>query len=300
MTTPQRDVPTVPRHEPVMPVQVLEYLAVRPDGIYSDVTCGLGGHSRLIAERLTSGGLLVARDRDEESLAIARKNLESSAGRIVFDHGTFSTLRQSLDRLGVAMLDGLLADCGASLYQLTDPDRGFSLTRPGPLDMRASRSQELTAADIVNYYSEREIAEIILLYGEERRARRVSRAIVRSRPINTTDRLAAVVAEALGGHRSRIHPATRVFQALRIAVNRELEELEDLARAVPLCVRPGGRVVVITFQSGEDRIFKRAFRDLAAQGRARPLNKHVATPDEEETRRNPASRPAKLRAIELL
>ena len=293
---------TQPRHEPVMPVQVLDYLAVRPDGTYADVSCGLGGHSRLIAERLTAGGLLVARDRDEESLAIARTNLESPppAGRIIFDHGTFSTLRASLDRLGVAMLDGLLADCGVSLYQLTSPERGFSLTRPGPLDMRASRSQELTAADIVNFFSEREIADIILRYGEERRVGRVARAIVRSRPINTTDRLAAVVAEALGGHRSRIHPATRVFQALRIAVNRELEELEDLARAVPLCVRPGGRVVVITFHSGEDRIFKRAFQDLARQGRARPLNKHVVTPDQEETRRNPASQSSKLRAIEIL
>jgi 16S rRNA (cytosine1402-N4)-methyltransferase len=291
-----------PRHEPVMPAEAMECLAVRPDGVYADVTCGLGGHTRLIADRLGPAGLVVARDRDEESLAIARSRLEDAPppGRIVFDHGTFSTLRASLDRLGVGMLDGLLADCGVSLYQLTDPARGFSLTRPGPLDMRASRSQQLTAADIVNTYTEREIADIVLQFGEERRGRRVSGAIVRARPIHTTDRLAEVVAKALGGHRARIHPATRVFQALRIAVNSELEELEDLAGAVPLCVRPGGRVVAISFHSGEDRILKRAFQALARAGRARPLHKHVLTPGDEELRRNAASRPAKLRAIEIL
>ncbi len=288
----------MPHHIPVMPEIVSRYLAVKPGGVYADLTTGLGGHSRLIAEQLAAGGRLISRDRDAESLEIAKTNLGDRRERITFEKGEFSTLRQSLDQLGIEALDGILADCGVSFYQLTDAERGFSIMRPGPLDMRQDRSRELTAAMIVNFYSEREIAGIILRYGEERRAERVSRAIVRARPIHTTDRLATIVAGVLP-RTSSIHPATRVFQALRIAVNGELDELEELMRVFPRCLKPGGRIVTISFHSLEDRIIKTAFQQLAKSGRATVLTKHVERPSEQEISGNPASRPAKLRALEM-
>jgi 16S rRNA (cytosine1402-N4)-methyltransferase len=289
----------MPTHIPVMPEAVSRHLAVKPNGVYVDVTTGLGGHSRIIASQLSAGGRLISRDRDAESLDIARGHLKDLSDRITFEQGEFSTLRESLDRLGIAAVDGILADCGVSFYQLTDAERGFSIMRPGPLDMRQDRSRELTAATIVNFYSEREIADLILRYGEERRARRAAGAIVRGRPIYTTDRLAAIVAAALP-RTSNIHPATRVFQALRIAVNRELEELQALMQVFPRCLRPGGRMVAISFHSLEDRIVKQAFQQLARTGRATILTKHVERPGEEESSNNPAARSAKLRALSMI
>ena len=281
-----------------MPVEVVDYLRILPGGVYADVTCGLGGHARLIRDQLSPEGCLVARDRDADSLDLARPKLETGAGRLIFDEGPFSTLRESLDRLGIPALDGLLADCGVSMYQLTSAERGFSITRPGPLDMRMSRKQELTAADIVNFSSEREIADIIVRNSEERRWRKLAGAIVRARPIYTTDRLAAVIEKA-AAPRARRHPATLVFQALRIAVNQELDELEALMRQIPLCIRPGGRATVITFHSLEDRIVKRAFQELERQGKASILTRHVVRPTDQETDRNPAARSAKLRCMEM-
>jgi len=277
--------------------ECLEYLAVRPEGIYLDATAGLGGHSGAIAKRLTTG-FVIANDRDAESLELAKLNTSQWADRIRFHHGAFSELRSALDGLGIEQVDGLLADLGVSRYQLTEPERGFSLMADGPLDMRQDRSQELTAAEIVNFTPEKELADLIYQFGEERRSRRISRAIVRARPIHTTQRLSHVIEEAVP-RTSRIHPATQTFQALRIVVNDEQGELDQLLAAAPGLVRSGGRIVVLSFMSLEDRKVKQCFQALARAGRASILTKHVVRPSSEETANNPPSRSAKLRALEM-
>lgn len=279
--------------------EVLHYLHVQPDGLYADVTAGLGGHTRAIAERLRQGRV-VASDRDAESLEIARRALEPWKDRVLFLQARFSELEATYQRLGIAgKLQGLLADLGASRLQLTCPERGFSFMADGPLDMRMDRSQGLTAADLINRLSERELAELLFRLGEERRAKSIARAIVRARPLSTTRQLAELIEAVVPRAGSRLHPATRTFMALRLAVNQEMEELDALLEAVPRLVAPGGRVVILTFMSLEDRKVKQAFRSLAAQGRALLLTRRVVRPTEEEIRINPASRSAKLRAIEL-
>jgi len=286
------------RHYSVMLAESLGFLAVRPEGVYLDATAGLGGHTRAIAERLETG-LVIASDRDPESLEIARRNTEDLSARIRFHHGSFSGLRGALAEAGVERVDGLLADLGVSRYQLTDAGRGFSLMEDGPLDMRMDRGQPVTAADLVNFTAEKALADLIYQLGEEGRSRRVARAIVRARPIHTTLQLARVVEEAVP-RTGRLHPATRTFMALRMAVNNEPGELESLLATAPDLVRSGGRMVVITFMSLEDRQVKRKFQELARAGRATILTKHVVTPGEQELTDNPASRSAKLRAVELM
>ncbi len=284
-------------HVPVMLAECLEYLAVRPDGVYLDTTAGLGGHSGAIAQGLSTG-FVIANDRDAESLEQAKLNTSEWADRIRFHHGAFSELRSALAALGVERVDGLLADLGVSRYQLTEPERGFSLMADGPLDMRQDRSQELTAAEIVNFTPEKELADLIYQLGEERRSRRISRAIVRARPIHSTLRLSRVIEEAVP-RTSRIHPATQTFQALRMAVNNEQGELDQLLAIAPDLVRSGGRIVVLSFMSLEDRKVKQCFQTLARAGRATILTKHVVRPSSEETTNNPPSRSAKLRAVEM-
>jgi 16S rRNA (cytosine1402-N4)-methyltransferase len=285
-------------HVSVMPAEVIEYLAVRPEGIYLDATAGLGGHTALIAERLTSG-FVIANDRDPESLEMARANTAAYAEKIRFHHGRFSELRAALETAGVAAVDGLLADLGVSRYQLTEPQRGFSFLSDGPLDMRMDRTTGMTAADLVNHTAEKALADLIYQWGEERRARKVARAIVRARPIRSTLHLAGVVERAVP-RTEKIHPATRTFQALRMAVNDEPKELDRLLAIIPDLVAPGGRVVILSFMSIDDRKVKERFRELGREGRAIVLTKHPIQPGEEEKRRNPASRSAKLRAIEML
>jgi 16S rRNA (cytosine1402-N4)-methyltransferase len=286
-----------PWHYPVLLRETLEYLAVKPDGVYADMTAGLGGHTAAIAERLGTG-FVIASDRDAESLELAKENTSSWAGRIRFHHGAFSSFEQALDENGVAAVDGVLADLGVSRYQLSAAERGFSLMEDGPLDMRMDRSQGETASELVNYLPERDLADLLYQLGEERRSRRISRAIVRARPIRTTGHLARVIEEAVP-RTGRIHPATQSFMALRLKVNGEMEELEELLRLVPGRLRSGGRFVVLTFMSTEDRIVKRAFQSLAREGRVKILTKHVVKPVEEELSENPASRSAKLRALEM-
>jgi 16S rRNA (cytosine1402-N4)-methyltransferase len=284
-------------HVPVMLAECLEYLAVRPDGVYLDTTAGLGGHSGAIAQGL-SAGFVIANDRDAESLEQAKLNTSEWADRIRFHQGAFSELRSALAELGIERVDGLLADLGVSRYQLTEPERGFSLMADGPLDMRQDRSQELTAAEIVNFTPEKELADLIYQLGEERRSRRISRAIVRARPIHSTLRLSRVIEETVP-RTSRIHPATQTFQALRMAVNNEQGELDQLLAIAPDLVRSGGRIVVLSFMSLEDRKVKQCFQTLARAGRASILTKHVVRPSAEETIDNPPSRSAKLRALEM-
>ena len=296
------DLPAVREHYPVLLNESLEYLAVRPGGVYADVTAGLGGHTRAIAERLQpdfllGSGLLIACDRDAESLELARAGTGELSQRIRFFHGAFSSLPKALEEAGVLELDGVLADLGISRYQLSVGERGFSFMEDGPLDMRMDRSGGMTAADLVNEMPEKALADLIYQLGEERRSRRISRAIVRARPILTAGRLAQVIEKAVP-RTGRIHPATQTFMALRLKVNEEFEELEALLRIVPERLGKGGRFVVLTFMSLEDRIVKRAFQALARAGTVRLLTKHVVTPSREEILKNAASRSAKLRAIE--
>jgi 16S rRNA (cytosine1402-N4)-methyltransferase len=284
-------------HVPVMLGECLEYLAVRPEGIFLDVTAGLGGHTGAIAERLTSG-FVIANDRDAESLELAKQNTTEWADRIRFHHGKFSEMPAALASAGVERVDGLLADLGVSRYQLTDPERGFSLMADGPLDMRQDRSQSLTADEIVNFTPEKELADLIYRLGEERRSRRISRAIVRARPIHSTQRLSRVIEKAVP-RTSKIHPATQTFQALRMAVNDEEGELDQLLAAAPDLVKSGGRIVILSFMSLEDRKVKQSFQALARAHQAVILTKHVVRPSSEEIKNNPPSRSAKLRALEM-
>ena len=284
-------------HYPVMLAECIEYLRIIPEGVYLDATAGLGGHSAAIAERLTTG-ILIANDRDAESLEQCRANTSALASRIRYHHGTFSQLRQAVEFAG-GKVDGLLADLGVSRYQLTAAERGFSLMSDGPPDMRMDRSQGLTAGELLNQVNEEELANLIFQYGEERRSRKIARAIVRARPIRSTGHLAQVVESAVP-RTGRIHPATQTFQAIRMAVNAETEELDALLDAAPELVRPGGRIVILTFMSLEDRKVKRSFQALGRSGRAIVLTKHVVRPSEEEIRTNPPSRSAKLRALELV
>ena len=284
-------------HYPVMLEEALEYLAVRPDGTYLDCTAGLGGHTLAIARRLERG-VVIASDRDAESLELARRNTEESAGKIRFHHGDFSTLRAALQENGIDRVDGLLADLGVSRYQLTAGERGFSISTDGPLDMRMDQSQALTAAEIVNHSAEKALADLIYQFGEERRARKLARAIVRARPIRSTLHLAGVV-ERAAPRTGRLHPATKTFMALRLAVNDEMGQLDRFFKTAPALVGSNGRMVVISFMSLEDRKAKEAFRELQRGGRARILTKHPIRPGEQEIAANPPSRSAKLRAVEM-
>jgi 16S rRNA (cytosine1402-N4)-methyltransferase len=285
-------------HVPVMLRECLEYLAIRPDGVYLDATAGMGGHAGAIARQLSTG-LVLACDRDAESLERAQANTADCAARIHFHNVSFSLVGQALAAEGLTQVDGLLADLGVSRYQLTEGERGFSLMADGPLDMRMDRSQGQTAADIVNFEAEKQLADLIFQLGEERRSRRIARAIVRARPIKTTGQLAKLIESAVP-RTGKLHPATQTFMALRIAVNQENEELDALLAAIPTLVKPGGRAVLLTFMSIEDRKVKQSFQALAREGRVNILTRHVVRPSEEEVRDNPPSRSAKLRAVEIV
>ncbi len=279
-----------------MLAESLEYLAIRPDGLYLDCTAGLGGHTSAIASRLTAGGRLISNDRDAQSLEMARANAAEWAERIEFQHGNFSELRL---KDPAVKLDGLIADLGVSRYQLTEGARGFSFQAEGPVDMRMDQSQGQTAADLLNYSAEKAIADWLYQLGEERRARKIAGAIVRARPIRSTLHLAGVV-ERVSPRTGPLHPATRTFMALRMIVNREQEELDALLARAPQMVKPGGRIVIISFMSLEDRKVKESFRELARTGRVRILTKKPLTTGEQELRDNPPSRSAKFRAAEVL
>ncbi|MBI3895264.1 MAG: 16S rRNA (cytosine(1402)-N(4))-methyltransferase RsmH [Acidobacteria bacterium] len=293
-------------HIPVLQGETIEWLAIRPGGIYVDATVGGGGHARHILESLTTGRL-IALDQDPVAIEIARENLYAHRHHLMFIQENFAHLSQLLRQIGVTVVDGILADLGLSQIQIDLPERGFSLKAAGPLDMRMNPKDRLTAEEIVNHYGERDLAALIYQFGEERRSQRIARAIVRARPIRNTVQLANVIAACLGSRRAasrtirkRIHPATQTFQALRIAVNRELESLEQFLEAVPECLAPGGRLVVISFHSLEDRLVKQSFRKWDREGRMRNLTRHVVKPTREEIRANPRSRSARLRAAERL
>lgn len=304
-------------HLPVMRREVFDLLRCEPGGVYVDATVGLGGHALGIMERIRPGGRLIGIDRDKESLDKASLRLAPCGPGLRLIHDNYKNLPLILNNLALPPVDGILLDLGVNSYQLLSAERGFSFQSDELLDMRMDRTQQWTAADLVNNLPETELADLIYRYGEERHSRRIAAAIVRERargPITRCLQLAAVVSRAfrVRGHQS-IHPATRTFQALRIAVNEELEGLEELLTEAFGFLKPAGRIVVISFHSLEDRIVKRAFRRLAGQcvcdaapelctcprrARGRILTQRPLTPGEEEVQTNPRARSARLRALE--
>jgi 16S rRNA (cytosine1402-N4)-methyltransferase len=286
-------------HVPVLPRETLEFLDVRPDGIYIDATLGGGGHAEAVLERLRNGKLLGI-DRDPAALAAARERLQGFGKKLITMHGNFAEIDDLQAACGLPPADGLLADLGVSSLQLEDASRGFSLDRPGPLDMRMDPTSGTTAAQLVNHLPERDLADLIFRFGEERHSRRIARALVKARPYRTTTELAQVVTRAIPSRAGlyHLHPATRTFLALRLAVNQELENLEVFLSKVLQVLRPGGRLVILSFHSLEDRLVKRAFQAWQRESRARILTRKVVRPTEEEVRANPRARSAKLRAAE--
>jgi 16S rRNA (cytosine1402-N4)-methyltransferase len=291
-------------HIPVMPAEVLAHLEPQRGGLFVDCTVGLGGHSRLLLE----GGAtrLIGLDRDRDALAQARETLAPWADRVELVQADYRSLGEVLDARGIGLIDGALADLGVSSLQFDAPGRGFSFQRDEPLDMRMDQSSGDTAADLVARTSERELADIIYAYGEERFSRRIARAIVQARahaPLDTTAQLATLVRRVVprGGSR-RIDPATRTFQALRIWVNRELDGLERFIEATAHRLAAGARLVIIAFHSLEDRIVKHTLRALASGTDAviRVLTKKPVTPADDEALRNPRARSAKLRVAERI
>ncbi|MGA9586712.1 MAG: 16S rRNA (cytosine(1402)-N(4))-methyltransferase RsmH [Terracidiphilus sp.] len=291
------------RHVPVLLQDAIQFLNVRAGSVIADCTLGLAGHATEIARRLGPQGRLIGFDRDPEALALAKSRLDqvvaelgSQAPQITLIGEAFSSISSHVEP---ASLDGILADFGVSSLQIDEARRGFSFMADGPLDMRQDTRSGPTAAQVVNEANERELADLIYEYGDERRSRRIARAIVRGRPVTTTGQLSRIVASAAPAMKQdKIHPATRTFQALRIYVNRELDEIRELLEAAPKLLKPSGRLVVISFHSLEDRIAKDILREYAHQGIVQILTKKPVTANEEETDRNPRSRSAKLRAAE--
>ena len=306
-------------HTSVMMDEVVDLLRVKPGGVYVDGTVGLGGHSAAILGKIQADGLLIGVDRDKESLAKADERLKKVSGAFRLIHDNFKNLPLALNRLSIEAIDGVLLDLGVSSWQLLSADRGFSFHSDAMLDMRMDRTQSRTAADIVNETPETELADIIYQYGEERFSRRIAAAIVNDRetaPITRCAQLAGIVSRVIPARgRWNIHPATRTFQALRIAVNEELRGLEEFLLETARFLKPNGRLVVIAFHSLEDRIVKRAFRKLAGQCvcdappelcrcerrvSAKILTSRPMTPGSEELTANPRARSARLRVVEKI
>ncbi len=292
-----------PRHVPVLLEEVLEYLNVRPGGVICDATLGLAGHSSEIVKRLGGRGRLIGFDRDPEAMEAAKVRLEEVRAElgeempeVVFEPRAFSEASSLIEP---GSLDGLLADFGVSSLQLDEAHRGFSFRTDGPLDMRMDTRTGETAEQVVNQEDENELANLIYEFGEERRSRRIARAIVRARPIRSTAELARIVSAAAPSMKGdKIHPATRTFQALRIRVNNELGEIQSLLKSAGSLLKPGGRLVLISFHSLEDRLVKDAFREAGRAKVFEVLTKKPVVADEQEQMRNPRSRSAKLRAAE--
>jgi 16S rRNA (cytosine1402-N4)-methyltransferase len=291
------------RHVPVLLKEAIDFLRIRAAGTYIDCTLGLAGHAEAMVRQLGPQGHLIGFDRDSEALELARERLArvsselgNEAPRITLVNEAFSSIESHVKP---ASVDGLLADFGVSSLQFDEARRGFSFQADGPLDMRMDTRSGQTAEQVVNEANEHELANLIYEYGEERRSRRIARAIVRGRPVTSTGQLARIVTQAAPTMKhEHIHPATRTFQALRIYINRELDEIEALLEAAPKLLKPSARLVAISFHSLEDRIAKDSLRDGAHQGIWEILTRKPVTAGEEEMERNPRSRSAKLRAAE--
>jgi 16S rRNA (cytosine1402-N4)-methyltransferase len=287
-------------HTPVLAGETIEWLRIRPEGAYVDATGGTGGLALEIARRLTTGRLAVL-DRDPQALEIARERLKAYEDKVTLVHTDFSMIGEVAGNLNLPPLDGVVADLGVSSLELESAERGFSFRHAGPLDMRMNPEAPLTAAEIVNHWPEKDLADLLYQKAEERDSRRIARAIVRARPIRDTGHLATVVA---GGRKARgrqkLHPATKTFLALRIAVNREEEELGQFLSRTPATLSFGGRCVILSYHSLEDRVVKRAFLRLAQEGTFRILTRKVIRPSREEIQNNPRARSAKMRVAEKI
>ena len=300
-------------HQPVLYKEIIHALQPQAGGRYVDGTLGAGGHARGIMEASAPDGQLLGLDVDPQALAIARRNLAPYEHRIHLAQASYTSLSAQLAQLGWDAVDGIVLDLGASSMQFDTPERGFSFLHNAPLDMRFGPHTVQTAADLVNKYSERELADLIYQYGEERESRKIARAIVRARPIQTTNELVAAIESVSPRRGDRLHPATRTFQALRIAVNEELSSIEEVLPQALAALKPGGRLAVISFHSLEDRIVKDFFREQS-KDRVNPpyeriyeeerkatlkeVNRKPIVPSDEETQNNPRARSAKLRVAE--
>ncbi|MDH5695772.1 MAG: 16S rRNA (cytosine(1402)-N(4))-methyltransferase RsmH [Dehalococcoidia bacterium] len=292
---------SAPTHIPVLLEETIEALAVQPGGRYIDCTLGAGGHAAAILDCSSPGGQLLGIDADPEAITVARARLEAYGSSTLLVNENFADLRAICIRYDFLPVHGILFDLGLSSLQLNSSGRGFSFQRDEPLDMRLNPGQQVTAADIVNTSSEAELARLIKTFGEESHSYKIAHCIVQQRPIETTLRLAQTIEQAIGGRRGRIHPATKTFQALRIAVNREFEHLQSaLEQAIDL-LGFGGRLVVISYHSLDDRIVKRFMQQQSREkAYLRLVNKKVITPSLAEVQLNPRSRSAKLRAAERI
>lgn len=287
-------------HQPVMRKEVIEVLDPGPNGVYVDATVGPGGHSEEILKHIGSGGVLIAIDRDDEALKMAEERL--SDRRVVLKRGSFADMESMVYAEGISSVDGVLFDLGMSMLQLKSPDKGFSFTSDARLDMRMDRRQKLSAWDVVNRYPGKELERILREFGEERLSRKIARAITTRRQkksIDTCSELSAIVEGVYGG-RGRFHPATRTFQALRIEVNRELDQLRSGLEATSRLLKSHGRLCVISYHSLEDRIVKHFLADSSRNGLFRVITKKPLIPSADEIRSNPSSRSAKLRAAEKI
>jgi 16S rRNA (cytosine1402-N4)-methyltransferase len=300
-------------HQPVLYKEIIHALQPHTGGRYVDGTVGAGGHARGIMEASAPDGQLLGLDVDPQALAIARRNLAPYENRIHLAQASYTSLSTQLARLGWGAVDGIVLDLGASSMQFDTPGRGFSFLHDAPLDMRFGPQALQTAADLVNKYSERELADLIYQYGEERESRKIARAIVKARPIQTTRELVAAIESVAPRRGERVHPATRTFQALRIAVNEELTSIEEVLPQAVTALKPGGRLAVISFHSLEDRIVKDFLREHS-KDRVNPpyeqiyeeerkatlkeVHRKPIVPSDEETQNNPRARSAKLRIAE--
>lgn len=304
-----------PPHLPVLYHEIIHALNPRSPGKYIDATVGAGGHARGILEKSAPDGLLLALDRDPQALALASQRLSIYKDRIKLVHASYVNLLDEMDKMSWQSVNGIVFDLGLSSMQLGTPQRGFSFQESGPLDMRFDPSQPLDAAQLVNNLPEKDLADLIWRYGEERGSRRIAAAIVEARPIQSTIELAEVIRKAIGGQRGRIHPATRTFQALRIAVNQELHAVETVLPQAVKALASGGRLAIISFHSMEDRLvkqyFKRESRDCICppdqpvcvcghKASIKIITPHPIQPGEEEIINNPRARSARLRVGEKL
>lgn len=287
-------------HIPVMREEVLEALELKSSGIYVDATLGLGGHAAGILQR-TKGCTLIGIDRDESAIRIAKERLKGYQ-KVYFVKEKFSNLKEVVNKLGYEKVDGIILDAGVSTLHLKAEDRGFSFMTDGPLDMRMDQSSDLTAEEVVNNYKEKDLADVIYQYGDERYSRRIAKSIVynrRKKRITTCKELEEIVYKAVG-RRGKIHPATRTFQAIRIEVNSELDELSKAVDSGAELLEKQGRFCVLSYHSLEDRIVKNAFRKLAKEGLFRIITKKPMVPERAEQKINPSSRSAKLRVAEKI
>lgn len=304
-----------PPHLPVLYHEIIHALNPHSPGKYIDATVGAGGHAKGILEESAPDGTLLALDRDPEALAIASQRLSIFKDRIRLVHTSYVNLLEEMHHMGWEAVDGIVFDLGLSSMQLDTPQRGFSFQGSGPLDMRFDPTQPVDAAELVNHLPERELADLIWRYGEDRESRRIAAAILQARPILTTTELAEVIRKAVGGQHGRIHPATRTFQALRIAVNQELQAVEIVLPSAVKALAPGGRLAVISFHSMEDRLVKQYFKRESTdcicppeqpictcehKASIRVVTRHPIQPSEGEISENPRARSARLRVAEKL